>query len=325
MQTGRQLNAHFTNIQLFNFDPSSTRLPHDFDDQIDHLFPEKYSLAHYHPQSIRKRKILNERKAALERQREFDEVMADLEEVPLSQRFPRDRNRHQNLNSQNSENSECEDSFHLEQLFEQDDQTENQDNDFDLISFEEPLQNTNFDTPDTFFESNDLNDLDDTSLDELAQPNISPSNLFVKTPQHSNLQQSQLERESTSFHDTLEHNLDLNPDPPHSQASSSDAPLTDANLRQNEQQQDIETSTTIDTDIELNDNLNNDQELQPQFEPPTVENDQQRDNDHSQVEDSNSGPLIPRYNLRDRIRVNPYTFSGRVSEKWVDNRRRKNH
>ena len=75
MQTGRQLNAHFTNIQLFNFDPSSTRLPHDFDDQIDHLFPEKYSLAHYHPQSIRKRKILNERKAALDRQREFDEVM----------------------------------------------------------------------------------------------------------------------------------------------------------------------------------------------------------------------------------------------------------
>jgi len=89
MQTGRQLNAHFTNIQLFNFDPSSSRLPHDFDDQIDHLFPEKYSLAHYHPQSIRKRKILNDRKAALERQREFDEVMTDLEEVPLSQRFPK--------------------------------------------------------------------------------------------------------------------------------------------------------------------------------------------------------------------------------------------
>jgi hypothetical protein len=77
MQTGRQLNAHFTNIQLFNFDPSSSRLPHDFYDQIDHRFLEKYSLAYYHPQSIKKRKILNERKAALERQREFDEVMAD--------------------------------------------------------------------------------------------------------------------------------------------------------------------------------------------------------------------------------------------------------
>jgi len=175
------------------------------------------------------------------------------------------------------------------------------------------------------FESNDLNDLDDISLDESAQPNISPSNLFVKMPQHSHPQQSQLEHESTSLHDTLEHNLDPNPDPPHSQASSSDASLTDANLRQNKQQQDIATSTTIDTDIELNDNLNNDQELEPQFEPPTMENDQQRDNDHSQVEDSNSGPLIPRYNLRDRIRVNPYTFSGRISEKWVDNRRRKNH
>ena len=252
-------------------------------------------------------------------------MIRDLEEIPLSQRFPKDRIRHQNFNSQNSENSECEDSFHLEQLFEQNDQTESQDDDFDLISFEEPPQNDNFETPDTFFESNDLNDLDDISLDESAQPNISPSDLFVKTPQHSNSQQSQLERESTSFHDTLEHNLDLNSDPPHSQASSSDASLTDANLRQNEPQHDIETSTTTETEIELNDNLNNEQNLEPQLEPPTVENDQQRDNDHSQVEDSNSGPLIPRYSLRDRIRVNPYTFSGRVSEKWVDNRRRKNH
>ncbi len=87
---------------------------------------------------------------------------------------------------------------------------------FGLISFEEPPHNDNFETPDTFFESNDLNDLDDISLDESAQPNIAPSDLFVKTPQHSNSQQSQLERESTSFHDTLEHNLDLNSDPPHS-------------------------------------------------------------------------------------------------------------
>jgi hypothetical protein len=101
--------------------------------------------------------------------------------------------------------------------------------------------------------------------------------------------------------------------------------LTDANLRQIEPQHDTETSTTTETEIELNDNLNDDQDLEPQFEPPTVENDQQRDNDHSQVDDSNSGPLIPHYNLRDRIRVNPYTLSGRVLEKWVDNRRRKDH
>jgi hypothetical protein len=97
-----------------------------------------------------------------------------------------------------------------------DDQIEDQDNDLDLISFGEPPQNVNFDTPDTFFESNDLNNFDDNSLDKLAhleQPNISPSSLFVKTPQHSNLQQSQLECGSTSFHDTLEHNSNLNPDP----------------------------------------------------------------------------------------------------------------
>ena len=74
----------------------------------------------------------------------------------------------------------------MEQLFEQNDQIENQDDDFDLISFEEPPQNDSFETPDTFFESNDLNDLDNISLDESAQPNIPPSDLFVKTPQHSN-------------------------------------------------------------------------------------------------------------------------------------------
>ncbi len=75
----------------------------------------------------------------------------------------------------------------------------------------------------------------------------------------------------------------------------------------------------------MNDNLNNSQELEPQLEPPALKDDQHRDNDQPQAEDSNSGPLIPRYNLRDRIRVNPYTFLGRISEKWVDNRRQKNH
>jgi len=42
LHTGRQISAHFTNIQIFHFDPSQTRLPQDFDDQIDKLFPEKY-------------------------------------------------------------------------------------------------------------------------------------------------------------------------------------------------------------------------------------------------------------------------------------------
>jgi hypothetical protein len=278
MQTGRQLNAHFTNIQLFNFDPSSTRLPHGFDDQINRLFQEKYSLAHYHPQSIRKRKILNDRKAALERQREFDKVMTDLEDVPLSQRFPRGRDRQQISSLQNSENSEFEDSFHQEELFESNNQIEDQDNDLDLISVKEPPQNDNFETPDTFFESNDLDDISDSSLEELAQleqPNISPSDLFVKMPQQSNLQQSQLEHESTSFHDTLEHDSNLNSDPPPGQALSSDASLTDANLQQVESQQDTETSTATDNTMNLNDNLNNDQELEPQPEPPALENDQQ--------------------------------------------------
>ncbi len=57
MQTGRELNAHFRNIQLFNIDPDSTRLPHNFHDQIDHLFLEKYSLAHYHHSQLEKGKF----------------------------------------------------------------------------------------------------------------------------------------------------------------------------------------------------------------------------------------------------------------------------
>ncbi len=117
----------------------------------------------------------------------------------------------------------------------------------------------------------------------------------------------------------LEHDSNFNSDPPHSQASSSDTSLTDANLRQIKLQQDIETSTATDNIPDLNDNLNNDQEFEPQIEPPALEDDQQRDNVHPQAKDSNSGPLIPRYNLRDRIRVNPYTFLGRILEKWVDN------
>ncbi len=117
MQTSRQLNAHFTNIQLFNFDPSSTILPHDFDDKINHFFPEKYSLAHYHPQSIRKRKFFNDRKAALERQRDLDKVMIDLNEVPLSQRFPRKKNRQQESSSKSTKSFEFEDFFHLKELF----------------------------------------------------------------------------------------------------------------------------------------------------------------------------------------------------------------
>ncbi len=221
---------------------------------------------------------MNDRKAALERQREFDEVMTDLYEIPLSQRLPRNRNRQQESSLQSTQKSEFKDSFHLEELFETNQQVENQDNDSDLISFEEAPPNDNFETPDTFFESNDLGNVNDDSLDELAQleqPIISPSNLFVKMPQQSHLQQSQLERERTSFHDTLEHNSNFNSDPHCSQASSSDASLTDANLRQIESQQDIENSTASDDIPDLNDNLNNDQELEPQVEPPALEDDQQ--------------------------------------------------
>ena len=87
--------------------------------------------------------------------------------------------------------------------------------------------------PNTFFETINLDDITDDSLNKSAQreqTNVSPSKLFVKTPQQSNLQKSQLKCESTSFHDTLEHDSNFNSDPPCSQASSSDASLTDTTL-----------------------------------------------------------------------------------------------
>jgi len=46
------------------------------------LFPEKYSFAYYHPRSVEKRKRLNERAKALQREQEY------LDEMPLAQRFP---------------------------------------------------------------------------------------------------------------------------------------------------------------------------------------------------------------------------------------------
>jgi hypothetical protein len=82
LHTGREISAHFTNIQIFHFDPSQNRLPQDFDDQIDKLFPEKYSFEYYHPRSVEKRRKLNERAKALQREQEY------LEEMPLAQRFP---------------------------------------------------------------------------------------------------------------------------------------------------------------------------------------------------------------------------------------------
>jgi hypothetical protein len=55
----------------------------------------------------------------------------------------------------------------LEELFGDNYQVEYQDNGPDLITFEE-LPPNNFETPDTLFESNDLDDLNDCNFEELA-------------------------------------------------------------------------------------------------------------------------------------------------------------
>jgi hypothetical protein len=320
MQTGQQINAYFTNIQLFNFDPSTARLPNNFDDQIDELFPDKYSLAYYHPQSIQRCRVLNERKIALERQREFDEVIDNLENLRLAQRFSQNRRAHQN--SQNSQASELNDSFHLEQLFDQNDQVEPQ-NGPDLIAFDHPHTDPIFDTPDTAFESTELDSFNDRNLEELAhlqQPELSPSKLSVKMSQQSNLQQSNLERESTFSNNMFDRNLDFDTNPPLSQQNSQDAQLTDANPQQPDFPQTDETSSDTDDNIDAIDNLENSQVSDPEIEPIPLEVDQQRDNDQPPAIDPIPEPSTSHYSLRDQNRVNPYTFLVRMSKKWVDNR-----
>ena len=60
MHTGRLMQAHFTNIQRFEFNPSTARLPSNFDEPLAALIPEKYSQEKYSPKAIEKRKLLNQ-------------------------------------------------------------------------------------------------------------------------------------------------------------------------------------------------------------------------------------------------------------------------
>ena len=60
MQTGRQMQAHFTNLQLFEFNPSTARLPGNFRELIDTIqIPQKYSPTKYYPGHEEVRESLN--------------------------------------------------------------------------------------------------------------------------------------------------------------------------------------------------------------------------------------------------------------------------
>ena len=59
LQTRQQIQAHFTNIQLFEYDPATSRLPFNFDEQLNDIFPDKSSDDKYRQSSLKKRKILN--------------------------------------------------------------------------------------------------------------------------------------------------------------------------------------------------------------------------------------------------------------------------
>jgi hypothetical protein len=55
LHTKQEMNAHFTNLQIFNFDPHNARLPDDFEDEINHVFKDKYSFAKLYPDARKKR------------------------------------------------------------------------------------------------------------------------------------------------------------------------------------------------------------------------------------------------------------------------------
>jgi hypothetical protein len=139
--------------------------------------------------------------------------------------------------------------------------------------------------------------------------------------QQSKLQQSNLERESTFSDNMFDGNLDFDTNPPLSQHDSQDAQLTDANPQQPDFPQIDQTSTDSDDNIDNNDNLENSQVSDPEIYPIPVEVDQQQDKAQPPVIDLIPEPSTSRYSLQDQNRVNPYTFSGRISEKRVDNRR----
>jgi len=59
LHTHRHIKAHFTNLQKFNYDPSVTRLPSNFESQFTNIEMEKDSQAKYNPSVYENRKKLN--------------------------------------------------------------------------------------------------------------------------------------------------------------------------------------------------------------------------------------------------------------------------
>jgi len=60
LHTKRQIHAHFSNLQIFLFDPATARLPSKFDDLLADIHIEKDSEDIYYPKAKIERKLLNE-------------------------------------------------------------------------------------------------------------------------------------------------------------------------------------------------------------------------------------------------------------------------
>jgi len=83
LYTNREIRAHYTNLQPFAFNPAVNRLPDSFDEEIWKLFPDKYSVLKYHPQTLIRRKLLN-KQAALHRLNHQSSQQSTQNERPIA-------------------------------------------------------------------------------------------------------------------------------------------------------------------------------------------------------------------------------------------------
>jgi hypothetical protein len=90
LHTGNKIKAHFTNIQLLQYDPATACLPSNFDDIVKQFLPEKYTIDVYYPHSKQKQKERNEKNrqklARLNSEDSDSDIVDDLDSLSDTER-----------------------------------------------------------------------------------------------------------------------------------------------------------------------------------------------------------------------------------------------
>jgi hypothetical protein len=81
MYTNNPVEAHFTYLQPLNYDPSTARLPADFDQITETFLPEKYTIDEYYPHSKIVRAQMNKEKQLLNSIPDLPEFDSDSDNV----------------------------------------------------------------------------------------------------------------------------------------------------------------------------------------------------------------------------------------------------